>query len=214
MKDVSKLMILSHVDETDPLSGRTTVVAPIDSEFQIGSQSNFSGDDVTTGSGAMDKINNAVTEWNSYKGDPALIVKNIRQTAMQWSGNGRPSFNLAFTLVQYSPDSEDITKLVRKLLYLTSPKLNKDTEWAYTAPGGYSFNRLSADSYKNGLKGVWTLHIGKWLSIPNLVISSFSVSASKQVMQHNNKPVRYRVSCTATPALMVDAGTILDWFKD
>lgn len=197
--DIATLMTSPELTTT--LIGSVAVTGVQTSAFSVSASNNYSTPYSSIGDG-VNGVMRGVSEMFDINFMKSTQAKSVAQTVSLWENSERPSLPVSIVLVNY--DGTDVGKLAHSLFAESMPRRSGSF---LHAPHGYK-------SGSKGLSasGTFTLLIGTYYHVSNLILNDVSIEYSQQLAD-NGKPLWVNINATFTPYKGVDKAEVLTWYK-
>lgn len=180
----------------------------IEQDFGFDSSAIYDSKDGNSGGSLQDIANLAA---NATSMGDQYVIKNLRETVSQWTGNNKPIFQIPMTIFAYKPEI-DTTGILKNLLGLVGPRTTGGEFGVLSSPGGYGVEKLTKNFGTQSLDGVWSISIGRYFRATGLTLLSVGHNSSMAVVKSTGKPLYIKVNLTFQPAILPTADEIQSWF--
>ncbi|QIG71452.1 hypothetical protein EVB32_340 [Rhizobium phage RHph_TM39] len=198
------------------------ITALVEADFGFDITSEFSDADSASLGEAASKFLNAAT--NPF-GMTQRVVKSLQQTLSRWNGSSKPTFVIPITLITYNRN----VNIFDDIKYLYGGVTPEYSFPLLQAPYGYSSKivdismdgwtpdvdaNVGEDSFRNSLRGTWSIQYANWFRASRLVLMSVSTVFSKETVKGTNKPLYAKVTLQFQPAILPTKKEVQGWFLD
>ena len=199
---------------------RTTTrwVSFIEDDLEIQSSANYSSPWEDLGNSAAQTAEQAATAVAQTGLIPSswienVSIRNFAQSILHWQSSDRPSFNLRMHFVTWRTNPPQRVMLrASELASMPQPGVKEVTNGVtvMSRPAGY-YGINQRDGAGQTIVGGFTMAIGTWFRVRNLVFRDASMTISKE-QTTAGEPLYVTVNCSLEPFKAVSWNEFLSWF--